>query len=79
VPDAGRRYEQLKREVERDRERQQRLEGARDELLRRLKDEHGCKGVKEAQRKRDRLLKEAEALEEQAETALDQLEKLREP
>ncbi len=56
------RYNELKSAVDRARREHDRAVGARDELLRRLRAEHGCGSLEEAERELKRLRKEASGL-----------------
>jgi len=68
------RYEQLKGQVDRLQRDHDRAEGALSGLMARLKAEHGCDTLEEAQAKLKQLEAKAEKAEKQFEEALEQFE-----
>lgn len=68
------RYDQLRRQSERQQAEEQRIKGGIDQLIRRLKEELGCEGVLQARRKVEKLGKEAEVLERRSNKIMDRLE-----
>lgn len=63
-------WRRLKARIDALRQRADRAEGARAELLRRLEAEHGCRTVREAEKLRDRLEREADAAEREADAGM---------
>ena len=68
------RYDRLCAEVDRLKALEERTKGGVAQLLKRLKEEHGCEGLLQAKRKVEKLGKEAETLEKRAGKVLDRLE-----
>jgi hypothetical protein len=65
----------LKERIQQAKQQKSRAEGKRDELLRRLKEDHGCKTVQEAEAKVRALEKQAAEAERTLEQGVDRIEK----
>jgi hypothetical protein len=68
----ARRVVELREQLEGLERDQARLEGASQEILRRLKEEHGCSSLAEGRKKLAKLDKEAAGLEKEFEKALEE-------
>lgn len=68
------RYEQLKGQADNLRQKISRAEGALEQHMARLKDEHGCKTIEDAKRKLKRLDREASEATAAFEAAADEFE-----
>jgi len=69
------RYEELKSQVDKYQREADRAEGALAQLMERLESEHSCKTLKQAEKKVERLKKEANQAEEEFTIALAEFEK----
>jgi len=69
------RFEELKRKIEKIRKERDKAEGALDQVMVDLKEEFGCKTIKEAEARMAELKQDAEDSQEKYEAALEDFEK----
>lgn len=68
------RYNKLKRELDKAKEEQARKEGARDELLKKLKEVWGLSGIEEAEKELAKLREKQEAAQDSFDSAMAKFE-----
>lgn len=69
------RYNQLAREIKAHQTELDRADGALRQLMSQLKDEFGCKTIKDAKAKKKQLVQQQKQLDEEAERMADDFEK----
>ena len=74
MSDIVKRYNQLKKQLERTQAKRERAQGRLDSLMNNLKEEHGCEDLKEARRLAKQLKRDADQQREEFEQAMFEFE-----